>query len=83
MSALDLRLSFAAARAAVGHGCGCPAGVKLGCPLYRVSLRVTADRWGTNECVLALPRVACAVQLRTPSKPYKASASLLSYARSC
>ena len=38
---------------------------------HYASLRVTAGRWGTNECVLALPRGACAVQLGTPSKPYK------------
>ena len=68
MSALDLRLSFAAARAAVAMVAWLP----LGCPLYgTASLRVTAGRLGTNECVLALPRVACAVQLGTPSKPYK------------
>ena len=73
MSALDLRLSFAAARAAVAMVSRLP-GCKLGCPLYgTASLRVTADRLGTNECVLELPRAACAVQLGTlgPSKPYK------------
>ena len=80
MSALLLLLSFAAARAAVAMVSRL-AGWRLGCPLYgTASLRVTAGRLGTNECVLALPRVACAVQLRTPSKPYKASASLLSWA---
>ena len=71
MSALLLLLSFAAARAAVAMVAWLP-GCKLGCPLYGTApLRVTADRLGTNECVLALPRVACAVQLGTPSKPYK------------
>ena len=57
MSALDLRFSFAAARAAVAMVSRLP-GCKLGCPLSRIaSLRVPADRLGTNECVLALPRV--------------------------
>ena len=57
MSALLLLLSFAAARAAVAMVSRLP-GCRLGCPLYgTASARVTADRLGTNECVLALPRV--------------------------
>ena len=68
MSALDLRLSFAAARAAAAMVSRLP-GCRLGCPLYWTASLGTADRLGTNECVLALPRVV--VQLGTPSKPYK------------
>ena len=61
MSALDLRFNFAAARAAVAMVSRLP-GCRLGCPLYgTASLRVTADRLGTNECVLALPRVGSTV----------------------
>ena len=58
MSALDLRFSFAAARAAVAMVAWLP-GCKLGCPTRQDSLRVTADRLGTNECVeptRSLPR---------------------------
>ena len=63
MSALLLLFSFAAARAAVAMVSRLP-GCRLGCPLYgTASLRVPADRLGTNECVLTLPRGACAVQL--------------------